>query len=58
MEIAEKGIVFVLTEEGYNATPERVKVEREVGKPIKGFEEKVPNSWLEKGYVRAEEWKN
>ncbi|MCM1501042.1 MAG: hypothetical protein NC124_21500 [Clostridium sp.] len=49
---AEKGNIFVLTEHGYKRTPENVKSEREIGSPVKGFEYRVPASWIEKGYVR------
>lgn len=49
--IAEPGKQFVLTEYGYDKTPESVKSERKIGRPLKGFEERVPTSWLEKGYV-------
>lgn len=48
---AEKGNIFVLTKKGYEKTPCRVKPEREIGKPIREFEYKVPPSWIEKGYV-------
>lgn len=48
---AEKGNIFVLTKKGYEQTPCRVKPEREIGKPIREFEYKVPSSWIEKGYV-------
>lgn len=50
-EIAEPGKQFVVTEYGYKKTPDAVKPEREVGKPVKGFEDKVPPSWIKKGYV-------
>lgn len=56
---AGKGNHFVLTEKGYEKTPDHVKPEREVGKPVAGFERKVPSSWVEKGYVVEvpdEEW--
>lgn len=33
---AESGKHFVLTVKGYERTPDRVKLEREVGKPVKG----------------------
>lgn len=56
MKSAGKGKAFVLTEKGYDATPRPVKTEREVGKPIKGFETNVPRSWLEKEYVREVQW--
>lgn len=48
---AENGKQFVLTEYGYNKTPDSVKHEREIGKPVKGFETSVPATWVEKGYV-------
>lgn len=49
---ADDGKHFVVTEFGYHKTPDRVKKEREIGKPIKGFEREVPKSWVEKGYVK------
>lgn len=48
---ARKGKRFVLTEKGYEKTPNRVKPERKVGEPIKGYENSVPVSWVKKGYV-------
>ena len=48
---AQNGKHFVLTEYGYNKTPDRVKLERRIDEPIKGFEYRVPTSWIEKGYV-------
>lgn len=48
---AANGNYFGLTDHGYDCTPDKVKPEREVGKPVKGFERKVPVSWVEKGYV-------
>lgn len=48
---AKKGKRFVLTEKGYEKTPEKVKPERKVGEPIKGYENSVPASWVAKGYV-------
>lgn len=48
---AEKGKRFVLTKKGYEKTPDRIKTEREIGKPIKGYENSVPVSWVENGYV-------
>lgn len=48
---AEKDKVFVLTREGYERTPEHIKSERKIGEPVKGYEHKVPLSWIEKGYV-------
>lgn len=49
----DDGRKFVLTNKGYERTPDNVKHERKVGEPIKGFETKVPFSWLRKGYVEA-----
>lgn len=49
---AEKGKLFVVTEKGYEATPDKVKYERTVGQPIQGLEGRVPESWIEKGYVQ------
>lgn len=49
----EPGFVFVCTQKGYDKTPDHVKHERAPGKPIKGFEDHVPVSWVEKGYVEA-----
>lgn len=51
---AEKGKIFVLTEKGFNETPDSVKHERKIGNPIKGFEYKVPTSWILKGYVEEQ----
>ena len=51
MQEAQKGKQFLLTENGYNHTPDNVKHERNIGEPIKGFETRVPVSWIEKGYV-------
>lgn len=48
---AQSGKQFLLTEYGYNRTPDHVKHERKVGNPVKGFETVVPASWVEKGYV-------
>lgn len=48
---AQKGKKFVLTKKGYEATPDEVKHERKVGETVKGFEESVPISWIDKGYV-------
>lgn len=49
---AEKGKHFVLTELGYEKTPDRIKQERKIGESINGFEYKVPTSWIDKGYVQ------
>lgn len=48
---AENGKMFVLTECGYQRTPDHVKPERGIGKPVKGFETSVPVEWVKKGYV-------
>ena len=49
---AKDGKQFLLTEYGYQETPDRVKHERAVGKPVRGFETEVPASWVKKGYVK------
>lgn len=49
--LADEGKIFVLTKRGYEKTPDDVKKERSIGKPLKGFEYHVPASWVEKGYV-------
>ena len=49
--LAEGDEVFVLTEKGYIRTPDSVKPEREIGKPIKHFEKAVPLSWYKNGWV-------
>ena len=51
---AKEGNVFILTQKGYEATPGRVKKEREVGQPLKGYEQAVPESWIRKGYVEEQ----
>lgn len=51
MKTARKGYQWVLTKKGYDATPDSVKGEREIGKPIKNYNESVPSSWVDKGYV-------
>lgn len=48
---AEKGNMFVLTEKGYKKTPDKVKPERKIGSPVKGFQYRVPTAWVSKGYV-------
>lgn len=59
---AQKGCMWVLTEKCYEATPDHVKHEREVGKPIPHFKDSVPTSWIEKELVvevkfrRETEW--
>lgn len=50
-KIASRGNIFVLTKAGYDRTPDKVKSERAVGEPVKGYEDKVPASWVRKGYV-------
>mgnify|MGYP006067546991 CR=1 FL=1 len=52
--IADPGKRFVLTEYGYNQTPEDIKRERKIGEPVKGYEESVPVSWIKKGYVEED----
>ena len=52
MKYTKDGKQFLLTEYGYRKTPDHVKHERAVGKPVKGFESKVPVSWVMKGYVK------
>ena len=54
---AGAGKHFVLTENGYKCTPDKVKPERAAGSPIIGFEYKVPISWIEKDYVEEVEMK-
>lgn len=49
--IADDDKIFVCTEKGYQRTPENVKHERAIGKPIPLFSTKVPTSWIEKEYV-------
>lgn len=53
---AKEGNIFVLTQKGYEATPDKVKKEREVGQPLRGYAQDVPVSWIKEGYVeeRAE----
>ena len=48
---AQEGKMFVLTEKGYEKTPNHVKNERKIGDPVKGYETSVPVSWIQKGYV-------
>lgn len=47
----KKEIYLYLQKKGYEQTPCRVKHEREIGKPVKGFEYRVPVSWIKNGYV-------
>ena len=49
---AIEGNYFGLTQYGYECSPDHTKAEREPGKPVKGFETRVPVSWVEKGYVK------
>ena len=49
--VADEGKQFVLTEHGYRQTPQKARPEREIGKPIKGYETSVPRSWVGKMYV-------
>ena len=48
---AAAGNHFVLTQKGYDATPDHVKRERAVGKPVPSFAESVFTSWVKKGWV-------
>ena len=49
---AAKGKHFVLTQKGYDVTPDHIKPKREVGKPVfLDFDTRVPTSWIEKGWV-------
>lgn len=51
---AAKGKHFVLTQKGYDETPDSVKLEREVGKPVStqlGYNKSVPTSWINNGWV-------
>jgi len=50
--IADEGKRFALTHRGFEKTPANVKPERHVGGSVKGFETKVPISWVNKGYVK------
>ena len=43
----------MLTDHGYECTPADIRPEREIGKPVKGFERRVPLSWIEKGFVEV-----
>lgn len=56
-KIAGLGKHFVLTENGYKCTPDKVKPERAVGRPIIGYEYRVPVLWIKKGYVEEVEMK-
>lgn len=55
---AEKGKHFVLTQKGYDATPDHIKQERKIGEPVFEFyKTKVPASWMKKGYVEEVPYK-
>lgn len=50
--VADTGKQFVTTQKGYDKTPDAVKQEREVGKPVsKYFSKRVPCSWVDNGWV-------
>jgi len=51
MITASKNKHFVITDFGYEETPDDMKHERTVGKPLNGYEFHVPYHWLKKGYV-------
>lgn len=51
---AKSGNIFVLTEKGYENTPDKARPERKVGEPVRGFRKRVPVSWFEKGYVEEQ----
>lgn len=46
--IADTGKCFILTKKGSEVYP---LCEQKEGFPIPGFEEVVPRTWIEKGYV-------
>lgn len=46
-----KARYLFLQKKDMKKTPGRVKHERKIGDPIKGFETSVPVSWIQKGYV-------
>ena len=48
---AEVDNQFVLTEAGYEKTPDSVRSKRKVGKPIRHFEKIVPALWVSEGWV-------
>ena len=50
--LADEGKHFVLTKYGYENSPSHVKHERKVNEPVKGFEFKVPYSWVSRGLVK------
>lgn len=51
MRTAKTGYIFVLTEKGYRCTPDTVKLDRQAGESVRGYERRVPVEWLKKGYV-------
>lgn len=51
---AKAGNIFLLTKKGFERTPDKVKQERKIGRPVKGFEYNVPVSWNDKGYIEEE----
>ena len=57
---AEKGSIFVLTEEGYDfsvkAYPELAE-ERKVGSPVNRYEFMVPKTWIDEGWVKEVNYK-
>ena len=52
--IADPGKRVVLTEHGYKQTQEGVKRERKFGEAVRGHEQTVPLSWVERGYVEED----
>lgn len=52
---ADKDHIFLLTDDGYEHTPGYDREERAVGEPMRGFVDRVPKEWLEKGYVALSE---
>lgn len=58
MQEAQHGKHFTLTEKGYKNTPDHIKHERKIGEPVIGFENSVPVSWIEKGYVKQTQKEN
>ena len=55
-EMSKPGCIFVLTQTGYDATPDHIKHERKIGKPVSNiFRTHVPSSWVKKGYVAEAE---
>ena len=52
---ADEGKRLVLTSLGYEATADRVKPERAIGEPVKGYEKSVPKLWYDKGWIEEAE---